>query len=255
MPNHWVFSNKPADTYKNAWDMSHALRENEYYIWETERNRQNIQVGDIVVMRVYGGAFIGKFKLAGEWTRNTSLEDGTGFFPMENVERWRPELPQSLIMIDLSNKQWRNRIISIKTEDLVKIETAQKIYERLKYGSGDGTFFLLERGLEEAVKQNLEQIGLQLAEDNIAEQCVMGNEAGRSDLICKDKDDNYVVVELKRDASDIAVGQICRYMGWIKETLLNEGQSVSGIIIACSYDEQLRLAAAGAGIKVMVARF
>ena len=41
--------------------------------------------------------------------------------------------------------------------------------------------------------------------------------AGVIDSLWKDNDDNYVVVEYKRwIANDSAVGQILRYMGWVK---------------------------------------
>ena len=61
----------------------------------------------------------------------------------------------------------------------------------------------------------------------------------------KDKSD-FLVLELKRDrASDEAVGQIMRYMGWIKEHLCSETQSVKGCIIASTADKNLAYALKG----------
>ena len=41
-----------------------------------------------------------------------------------------------------------------------------------------------------------------------------------------------LVVELKRDkSSDVALGQIQRYMGYVLEELIEEGQTVKGIIV------------------------
>ena len=52
-----------------------------------------------------------------------------------------------------------------------------------------------------------------------------------------------MVVELKRDrASDVVVGQILRYMGWINEHLCTSGQSVKGCIIAQRKDQKLEYA-------------
>ena len=49
-----------------------------------------------------------------------------------------------------------------------------------------------------------------------------------------------LVVELKKGrASDAVVGQIQRYMGYVKEELAEPGQDVKGVIIAL--DEDLRL--------------
>lgn len=68
-------------------------------------------------------------------------------------------------------------------------------------------------------------------------------EAGRIDLLCKDKSGNVVVVELKRDSSsDQVVGQIMRYMGYVTKNHLPKGKSVRGIIVAHEADEKLRFA-------------
>lgn len=52
---------------------------------------------------------------------------------------------------------------------------------------------------------------------------------GRIDLLFKDKNDNFVVVELKRKKTgDPVVGQILRYIGWVIENL---GENVRGMIV------------------------
>lgn len=65
---------------------------------------------------------------------------------------------------------------------------------------------------------------------------------GKIDILAKDKDDgSYVVIELKRNqTSDDTVGQVMRYMGWVKDNLDNG--DVKGIIIAGKYDEKLNYA-------------
>lgn len=58
------------------------------------------------------------------------------------------------------------------------------------------------------------------------------DDAGRIDLLCVDKSGDFVVVELKKNMpSDKVVGQISRYMGWVKKKLA-EGKEVRGIIVA-----------------------
>src|SRR5262249_24835559 len=69
--------------------------------------------------------------------------------------------------------------------------------------------------------------------------------AGRLDLLCKDTEGNYVVVELKRmQGTDQVVGQILRYMGWLKET--HHTEKVRGIIIVGRKDQTLSYAVSGA---------
>ena len=54
-----------------------------------------------------------------------------------------------------------------------------------------------------------------------------------------------LVIELKKGrSSDATVGQILRYMGFVKANLLESHQEVHGLIIAYSDDQNIRLALA-----------
>ena len=51
---------------------------------------------------------------------------------------------------------------------------------------------------------------------------------------------DFVVVETKKgNESDKVVGQIQRYMGWVKRNLAKKGENVRGIIIVNEFDEWL----------------
>ncbi len=53
----------------------------------------------------------------------------------------------------------------------------------------------------------------------------------------------WLVIELKRSqASDDTVGQVLRYMGWVKKSLANPSDEVEGLIIALDDDKKLRYA-------------
>jgi len=67
---------------------------------------------------------------------------------------------------------------------------------------------------------------------------------GRMDILAKHRTHNkWLVVELKRnDTSDAVVGQVLRYMGWIKKWLADPTDEVHGIIIAQEGDESLHYA-------------
>jgi restriction system protein len=62
-----------------------------------------------------------------------------------------------------------------------------------------------------------------------------------------------VVVELKRGHSaDRLVGQVARYMGWVRTHLAAAGQGVEGIVVAHEHDDRLRYAAAAVpGLTIM----
>lgn len=67
---------------------------------------------------------------------------------------------------------------------------------------------------------------------------------GRIDLLARHKGEpRWLVVELKRDkSSDAVVGQVLRYMGWIRRHLAEEGETVEGLIVATEGDPQLHYA-------------
>lgn len=65
---------------------------------------------------------------------------------------------------------------------------------------------------------------------------------GIMDFLAVDEKGNFVIIEIKRQATDTTIGQILRYMGWTKEELCKEGQKVSGIIVAERKDMQLEFA-------------
>lgn len=65
---------------------------------------------------------------------------------------------------------------------------------------------------------------------------------GIMDMVCVDDKGNFVVIEVKRQATDKTIGQIFRYMGWVKEELCKDGQEVRGIIVAERKDIHLEFA-------------
>ena len=64
-------------------------------------------------------------------------------------------------------------------------------------------------------------------------------EIGPIDILAVDKKSkSYVVIELKRNqSSDDTIGQITRYMGWVKDVLKDD--KVKGVIITGQYDKKL----------------
>ena len=108
--------------------------------------------------------------------------------------------------------------------------------------------FALEAHLEEFMFNNWSQIdfGEQLLLYNDGEQNgrQYPAETWSIDFLCLDTNNNFVVIELKRGkTSDATIGQLLRYIGWVKENLASPSQKVRGIIIANDKDNALRYSA------------
>lgn len=71
---------------------------------------------------------------------------------------------------------------------------------------------------------------------------------GRIDLLARHRvTGDWLVVELKRgQTSDQTVGQVLRYVGWVRRHLAGDGETVRGVIVARGADDNLRYALDGA---------
>lgn len=90
------------------------------------------------------------------------------------------------------------------------------------------TTFSLERDLQLALRENIEQLEERLkVVDGGAEKTVR---SGRIDILAEDKDKNTVVIELKAGTADReTIGQILGYMGDLQR---DSEKPVRGIIVA-----------------------
>lgn len=113
----------------------------------------------------------------------------------------------------------------------------------------DPSIFALEKHLEDFLVQNWHHTELGRHYDIYEEDGeIVGqqypSDTGPIDIlaISKDKKD-ILVVELKKGrVSDIVVGQIQRYMGYVKDELAEDGQTVHGAIIAFEDDIKIHRA-------------
>jgi restriction system protein len=113
----------------------------------------------------------------------------------------------------------------------------------------DPSAFAMEKHLEDFLVQNWAQTELGKNYDIYEEdgECVgqqYPSDTGPLDILAISKDKKkLLVVELKKGrASDVVVGQTLRYMGYVQEELAEEGQEVSGVIIALEDDQRIRRA-------------
>jgi restriction system protein len=115
----------------------------------------------------------------------------------------------------------------------------------------DPAIFVLEKHLEDFLVANWSQTDLGIEYDIFQEDGELRGQqyptdTGNMDILAISKDKTkLLVVELKKGrASDAVVGQIQRYMGYVKEELAEEHQSVEGVIIALDDDLRIRRALA-----------
>ena len=115
----------------------------------------------------------------------------------------------------------------------------KEVQERRSQG-----IFYMEKQLEDFIIHNWQNTELGKKYDLIIEDGDLLSQQYRTDIgpidiLAKNKNNGgYVVIELKKDqTSDDTVGQIARYMGWVKKTM--NTKDVKGVIIAAQYDKRL----------------
>ncbi len=113
----------------------------------------------------------------------------------------------------------------------------------------DPTVFALEKHLEEFLVHNWAATELGKNYDIVSEDGELvgqqyPSDTGPIDILALSKDGKeLLVVELKKGrASDVVVGQIQRYMGYVLEELAEPDQTVRGVILALEDDVRLQRA-------------
>lgn len=109
--------------------------------------------------------------------------------------------------------------------------------------------FPLENHLQAFIAQNIESIkingkNLMLYSDDSGNDGVeYQTDIGRIDILAVDEQSDFFVFELKvGKGPDSAVGQVLRYMGWIKEKLA-QNKNVTGIVVSKKANDKIKYAA------------
>ena len=108
--------------------------------------------------------------------------------------------------------------------------------------------FPLESHLRDFIAQNIKTIQVDnhqlklYTDENGRDGVEYPTEVGPVDILAVDEHDNLAVFELKLSKGiDKALGQLLRYMGWVKANLAKE-KKVRGVIVAKDIDEKLKYA-------------
>jgi Endonuclease NucS C-terminal domain len=111
----------------------------------------------------------------------------------------------------------------------------------------DEPYFRLEHQLRDFLADNLSVVAingkrLRLCKDATGGGVEYQTAVGAIDILAVDSEGALYVFELKRANSvDRAMGQVTRYMGWVKETI-GQGKVVYGVIVARAISDKLKFA-------------
>jgi len=153
--------------------------------------------------------------------------------------------------VEFASEDSQKISIGVIENDLQKIINSYKKFVSMEIKNEESPIsqglFYMEKQLEDFIIANWENTEFGRKYDLIYEEGVLKSQQyptsiGRIDILATDKKTkNYVVIELKKNqTSDDTIGQLSRYMGWIKEHKKDDG--VKGIIVAGKFDEKLKYA-------------
>lgn len=215
---------------------------------------KGMEIGDILLCPNGEGSYlVGEIKDTYEYHQNEML-------PHRRKVKWHSsKILRSSMSVRLQNSTGSiGTYVSIKDEFIPEIENliANQNYpfqKEIQAAEKELASFALEQHLEHFLVQNWAQTELAIKYDLYVDEDEYGKkiigkqiptDTGAIDILAISKDKKeYLVIELKNNrASDQAVGQIQRYMGYVVEEIAEKNQTVKGLIIAMEDDLRIRRA-------------
>ena len=221
-------------------------------------NRRAIQAGDKVLFYLVGQGnqvFVGSAELKSGAYEDESDESKKIFISPDTLRIDLEKVvvfPEPKDRHDFKSLGWRPAIgsssrISERDYNLVlgsEPDTLPSVEE-----PEDGVEFLLEKYLEQFIWDNWDKIDFGekldkfVDEDGNEGKQYYAEEVGYIDLLAQSKNGDFVVIELKKGRkNDEVVGQVLRYVGWVRKNLAKNGEKVRGIVIVGEKDNKLELA-------------
>ncbi len=265
--NYYVFQVSGAnDMTAYEWFKNLVVDKNVWGFGPKANNRKAIQAGDKVIFYLTGTdnqVFVGHAEL-----KSGAYEDKNGesknWFHGADVLRidlekvsifpelksrhtfkslgWKPAMGSSS---RISERDY-NLILGIEPDVFSIAEQPQEEME-----------FALEKYLEDFIWDNWDKIDFGekftkfIDEDGNEGKQYYTEDAGYIDLLAKDVAGNFVVFELKKGRkNDEVVGQVLRYVGWVRKNLAKNGEKVYGVVIVGKKDNKLELALSEVSDKV-----
>jgi restriction system protein len=212
---------------------------------------KGIKRGDIVLSPDGNGNY-----LAGEVLGDYFYEPA-GVLPHRRKVAWRPQLiPRSAMSEALRNATGAIGTVSTITKYGQEIEAlisgSGTIVPRITASDPDiedPSAFALEEHLEAFLVKNWDKTPLakefaifEEEGEQVGQQ--YSTDAGIIDILAVSRDKKRIlIIELKRGrVSDVVVGQVLRYIGYVREQIAESNQTVEGVIIGLEDDQKLKWA-------------
>lgn len=208
---------------------------------------RSLEVGDILLSPDKAGLFH-----AAEVT-SEYFYASEKFLPHRRSVRWLPTSLQKAEMSENLKASVNSRGTSIDitkyAEEIEKLlgNRAPQTIVSTDPEIMDPSAFALEKHLEDFLVFNWATTELGKKYDLVTDEGKVvaqqyPSDTGPIDILAINKNKKeYLVIELKKGkASDVVVGQILRYMGFVKQDLAGKNDSVRGIVIALDDDLRLR---------------
>jgi hypothetical protein len=207
---------------QNLLILSYGISETSEYSsnWPNEVRDENVQIKQFIPNAArYGDSYIYKI--------------------------YTPKVDKGKVILERDGAPISAEVLSNELSDLLNYYKKSLEIEVKNENSVISTgLFYMEKQLEDFIIQNWESTQLGKEYELIYEEGILVSQQYRTDigpidiLAKSKKTGSHVVIELKKNqTSDDTVGQIARYMGWVKQHL--DDSNVKGIIVAGKYDKKL----------------
>lgn len=206
------------------------------------------------LMKAFDLGVFDRYKSYGEKIVKSNFDIINGFIEKYGLEKTTPRVLSIFLYSPASqsstpeynvNMPGARSLWSGEPEEIYE----QQVIEKEEVESIQKPEFSLEKHLEDFLLRNWESTDLGKKFELIEEEGDIVSpqyrtDVGVIDLLVRDKETKqFVVIELKKgQTSDGTIGQLARYMGWVKKHL-KSNKDVRGIIIASTEDKRLTYAA------------
>lgn len=234
-------------------------------------NRKAIEAGDKVLFYLTGAGnqvFVGAATLKSGAYKDESGESVDWYLDGETL---RIDLQDVVVFAepkfrkDFQSLEWRpaqGGSSKISEKDYQIVMGLQADIVSQVHDTEEEMEFALEKYLEDFIISNWDKIDfgkkLEVYQDdngNTGQQYYTGD-VGYIDILARDAEGNFVVIELKKGRkNDEVVGQVLRYMGWVRENLAKAGEEVHGMIVVKDKDQKLEYALKEISDRVSIKRY